>query len=346
MVKYKYILILIILILISYISFQLFMPLPIKNKSLEIQIPKGATFRQAANIFEKENVLRNKTLFLIIGRLSGLDRKIRAGYYSLFSSMNLLDLLKILRNGQIIEYEITIIEGDTLSEISEKLSQKGIIDKEYFWQLSKDRDFLASFNIKSPSLEGYLFPETYKIPKGTEPRDVFAMMINKLREKFTEKLKKRSEELGMTENEVLTLASIIEKEAVTDEERPLISAVYHNRLKKKMKLQADPTSIYGVKSFKEKITYEDLKRKTPYNTYYIKGLPPGPIASPGLKSIIAALYPANVPYLYFVSNNDNTHHFSITPNEHLSAVKSYRNRKNMNQKEKTYDDKQSIFEKS
>lgn len=140
---------------------------------------------------------------------------------------------------------------------------------------------------------------------------------------------KRASELGFSEREVLTLASIIEKEAAVDVERPIISAVYHNRLKKKIRLQADPTSIYGVKSFKEKITLSDLKRKTAYNTYIIYGLPPGPIASPGIKSITAALYPADVSYLYFVSNNDGTHHFSVTAAEHQAAVKAYREKKTL-----------------
>jgi UPF0755 protein len=131
-------------------------------------------------------------------------------------------------------------------------------------------------------------------------------------------------ELGWSENKVLVLASIIEKEAVTDEERPIISAVYQNRINKGMPLQADPTAIYGVKSSKLKITKDDLKNQTDYNTYVIKGLPPGPIASPGIKSITAALYPAKVPYLYFVSQNNGTHHFSVTWEEHSAAVKRIR----------------------
>jgi len=147
-----------------------------------------------------------------------------------------------------------------------------------------------------------------------------------MREKFSPDVLARMGKIGMTENEVLTLASIVEKEAVVDSERPLISAVYHNRLKKKMQLQADPTSIYGIKSSREKITREDLLRKTPYNTYQIKGLPPGPIASPGLKSIMAALYPADVPYIYFVSQDDRMHQFSTTAAEHIEAVKLYRQR--------------------
>jgi len=319
----------IILSLLLYTTVQLFSALPIGNKNIEIEIPKGSTFRQAADIFREQHVIRNKTFFLIVGRLTGTDRKIRAGYYSIYKSMNLLDLIRVLRKGQIIEYEITVIEGDSLREISDKLADKDIVSKDYFMELATDKDYLASYDIDAPSLEGYLFPATYRIPKGMDPDDVIGMMINKMREEFSGKLRARAEELGMSEKTVLILASIIEKEAVTDEDRPLISAVYQNRLKKKMPLQADPTSIYGVKSSKEKITYEDLRRKSAYNTYVIKGLPPGPIASPGLKSITAALYPAKVSYLYFVSNNDGTHHFSVSAEEHLAAVRTYRMKKQM-----------------
>jgi UPF0755 protein len=316
-----------------YMLIQLLTPLPVGNKNIEIEIPKGATFRQAAEIFFKEGVIRDKNLFLFVGRISRIDRKIRAGYYSIYSSMNTLDLLKVLRKGQIIEYEVTVVEGDSLREIADKLSEKGIVDKEDFRELSSDEDFLSLYHITSPTFEGYLFPDTYKIPKGMDPGDAIGMMINKMREKYSGKLAERAAEIGLSEREVLTLASIIEKEAVTDEERPLISAVYHNRLRKRMLLQADPTAIYGVKSFKEKITAEDVRRKTPYNTYRIKGLPPGPIASPGMKAIMAALYPANVPYLYFVSNNDGTHNFSVTAEEHEIAVKSYRQKKLEEQEE-------------
>lgn len=327
--KIYYTIIAIVVLCFFYIIIQLFAPLPIGNKNIEIQIPKGSTFRQAAEIFSKEKILRDKNLFLFLGRITGIDRKIRAGYYSIYSSMNLLDLLKALRRGQIIEYEITIIEGDSLSEIAQKLEEKNIINKEDFKKLSTDKNLLAYFKIDAPSFEGYIFPDTYKIPKGMEPSEAIGMMINKMREKFNDDLKKRADEIGLSEREVLTLASIIEKEAAVDEERPLISAVYHNRLRKKMHLQADPTSIYGIKSMNEKITYDDLKRRTPYNTYVIKGLPPGPIASPGLKSIKAALYPAKVDYLYFVSNNDRTHVFSKNMDEHLKAVREYRNKKKL-----------------
>ncbi len=310
-----------------YIAVQLMLPLPVGNKNIEVQIPKGSSFRQAVEVFSKEGLIRDKNLFLFIGRISRIDRKIRAGYYSVYKSMNSFDLLKVLRRGQIIEYEVTVLEGDSLREVGEKLTEKGIADKEKFDGLVYDKNFLSSYHIKAPSCEGYLFPDTYKIPKGMVPEEALGMMINRMREKYSTKLADKASEIGFSEREFLTLASIIEKEAVTAEERPLISAVYHNRLKKGMPLQADPTAIYGVKSSKEKISSTDLKRKTPYNTYIIRGLPPGPIAAPSIKSITAALYPAKVPYIYFVSNNDGTHHFSVSAEEHETAVKAYREKK-------------------
>lgn len=310
-----------------YIAVQLLSPLPVGSKTIEIQIPKGATFRQAVEIFSREGVIRDKNFFILAGRITGLERRIRAGFYQIYRPMDALDLLRILKDGQIIEFAVTVIEGDSLQEIAGKLSEKGIVTKEAFLALASDAKFLYTFDIDSPSAEGYLFPDTYRIPKGMEPRETVAMMINNLRGKLTFEMMERMEELGFSENEILTLASIIEKEAVTDDERAVISAVYHNRLKKRIPLQADPTAIYGIKGSKEKILLSDLKRKTPYNTYVVRGLPPGPIASPGIKSIMAALYPADAPYIYFVSNNDGTHTFSVTLAEHNAAVKAYREKK-------------------
>ncbi len=309
-----------------YSAYEMLVPAQKANTNTEIEIPKGATYRQAVEILSDEKLIRDKKLFLLLGRLTGSDRKIRAGYYSIWAGMSPLDIFKVLRKGQIIEYEIKVLEGDSLLEIAEAFSRTGIITKEAFMKLSDSPDLLSAYSIKSPSIEGYIFPDTYLIPKGMRVEEALGTMINRMREKYSSELQK-STETGMTENEVLTLASIIEKEAVVDSERPLISAVYRNRLRKKIPLQADPTSIYGIKSSKETITKTDLQRKTPYNTYVIRGLPPGPIASPGLKSLHAALHPADVPYLYFVSRDDRTHQFSTTIEEHANAVRLYRERK-------------------
>jgi UPF0755 protein len=317
----------IILMAFAYTAFELYMPAQKGGVNTEIEIPRGANFRQVIEILHDEKLIRDKNIFFLLGKLTGTDRKIRAGFYSIWSNMSPWDIFKIIRGGRIIEYEIKILEGDSLREISEQFEKYHIINKEEFMKLAMDRNFLDSYEIEATSIEGYVFPDTYKIPKGVPAEDALGSMIDRMRDQFSPDLLSRMEETGMTENEVLTLASIIEKEAVVDSERPLISAVYHNRLRKKMQLQADPTAIYGIKSSREKITREDLLRKTPYNTYTIKGLPPGPIASPGVKSIIAALYPADVRYLFFVSQDDRTHQFSSTAEEHLQAVKLYRQRK-------------------
>jgi len=314
-------------VFLLYTTSELLIPLPFGNKPMEFEIKRGTTFRQVVDSLAQKGLVRDKWIILLLGRISGIDRKIKAGYYSLWGTMSPLEIVNAIRLGKIIEYEITVVPGDSLREVGQKFSLLSAVEGEEFQRLCTSREFLDSLDVDAPSLEGYLFPETYRFPKGLEVKEALSIMVNRLREKFDDDMTLRTMELGLTEREVLTMASIVEKEAITDKERPIIAGVYYNRLKKHMLLQADPTAIYGVKSSKETITKQDLLKKTPYNTYVIKGLPPGPIASPGLKSIIAALNPANVPYLYFVSNNDGTHNFSVTLSNHVEAVKIYRSRK-------------------
>ena len=313
-----------LVLFILYAAAELLLPVQTGNSALEIEIPKGATFRQAVRLLHDQNLVRDTRIFLITGRLTGADRKIRAGFYSLWSGMSPFEILQVLLKGKIIEYEVKVLEGDSLPEIAEAFAKTGIISREEFMDLARNPEMLARHEIQAPSVEGYIFPDTYSIPKGMSAEDALSAMIARMQEKFTDKLSARARDLGMTDNQVLTLASIIEKEAVIDEERAIISAVYHNRLRKDMPLQADPTAIYGVKSSREKITLNDLKRTTPYNTYRIKGLPPGPIASPGMKSIVAALYPEHVPYLYFVAQDDRSHRFAANEREHAENVRLYR----------------------
>lgn len=314
---------------VSYGAFELYVPVQSVGKNTEIQIPKGATFRQAADILIREKLIRDKKIFMLLGRLTGADRKIRAGFYSVWTSMSPVEIFKIIQRGKIIEFEVKILEGDSLREISGAFARAGLATQEEVMTLAYEKDFLAQHDILSPSVEGYIYPDTYLIAKGVALEDALGLMIDRMREKFDDKIRARAEAAGMTEAEVLSLASIIEKEAVVDSERPVISAVYHNRLKKNMLLQADPTCIYGIKSSREKIVRTDLQRQTPYNTYVNKGLPPGPIASPSLKSIVAAISPAKASYLYFVSNNDGTHVFSDNLAQHTEAVRAYRDKKRM-----------------
>jgi UPF0755 protein len=317
----------ILAILLSFLVYfmgQLFIPLSVKNKIVEVEIPKGVSYRKAFDILKEHGLVRDRHVMLMVGRLTGLDRKIKAGYYSFWDKEMPISVLKTLLDGKIIENTITIIEGETVWNVAEKLEQSDIMSQGEFFRLYKDRTFLDSLYIDSPSLEGYLFPDTYKFPKGVDPEEALRVMVNTMRAHFTYEMYEQMVHLEFTERDVLTLASIIEKEAAVDFERPVISAVYHNRLRKKMRLQADPTSIYGIKDSKEGVTREDLRRKTPYNTYIRKGLPPGPIAAPGLKSIMAALYPANVPYLFFVAKDSREHYFSANIQDHFKAVRLYR----------------------
>jgi UPF0755 protein len=307
-----------------YIFIQFFVPAYNSATPIEVEIPQGSSYTKAVDILYDNKLIRDKYLFLTLGRLTGLDKKVRAGYYHFWSSISPFDVFLQLKNGKIVEYDITVVEGDSLLEIGEKLEAKNFITAEAFRDVAMDVSLLNSMDIYGPSAEGYLYPETYKLQKGARPDDIIKLMVGKLRDTLTDEMLARMKQLRMTENQVLTLASIIEKEAATDQERPIVSAVYHNRLRKRMQLQADPTAIYGVKSSKIKIVSSDLRKKTPYNTYIIRGLPPGPIASPGIKSIKAALYPASVPYLYFVSRGDGTHTFSSQLSEHNAAVSKRR----------------------
>lgn len=307
------------LFLIFCITIELTKPINISSDT-EVYIPKGTNFSSIAKIFKEKGIIRNETLFIVIGRIYGIERKARAGYYLFTKDMTALDVIKKLLQGKIVEYTITIVEGDSLYEIAEKLANINPDFKNQLFTVAYDRNFLKSLKIDAPSLEGYLFPDTYNIPKGLELEEIIKLMVKRFWEVYNSNLIEKTKKIGWTVNEVVTLASIIEKEAKLDEEKPLISAVYHNRLKLGMPLQADPTAIYGIKRYKDGVSKKDLKNKSPYNTYIIKGLPPGPIASPGLKSILAALNPAKVPYLYFVSRGDGTHEFSTDYEEHISAI--------------------------
>lgn len=306
----------------SFLFTHLLTPVSFNKTWREVEIPEGSSYAKGIDILMENGVLNNRFALLLLGKITGSEKLLKPGYYHLSSSMSPLQIFDDLIKGKTIQYSVTIPEGSTLKDIKKRFEDLELMDDDG-WQLAYDEDFLSSLNIDAPTIEGYLYPDTYSFSKGTSPEIIFKIMVQRLREIYNEPLRARAKELNMTENDVLTLASIIEKEAVFDSERPLISAVYHNRLKKNMKLQADPTVLYGVKRRWKRIRYKDLKRSTPYNTYVIKGLPPGPIASPGEKSMRAALYPADVNYMFFVSKNDGTHYFSSSGEEHVKAVNFY-----------------------
>lgn len=291
-----------------------------------VDVPEGATFRQVAALLRRERLLRSQWGFLLLGKLTLSERRIPAGEYVLRSDMPPKEILAELRSGRVVLHQVTIPEGYTAVQIAELLAQKGIGDEAEFLKLVHDRNFIRSLDVEDASLEGYLFPSTYRFARRARTPDVIATMVAGLRQVFTPELRARAKEVNMSLHDVLTLASVIEKETGVESERELISAVFHNRLRRNIPLQSDPTIIYALRDFDGNLKKKDLALNSPYNTYRFPGLPPGPIASPGAGAIRAALYPVHTTFLYFVSRNDGTHHFSSTLTEHNRAVEQYQRR--------------------
>ena len=288
-----------------------------------VEVPEGASFKETARLLAQKGLIMSPFWFRLLGKVQDAERKIKPGEYDLHTAMRPAEILSQLVSGRVIQYSVTIQEGLTARQISKALGETGIVKEADVARLVEDAAFIKALGIDAPTLEGYLYPDTYYFPKRARTEDVVRAMVSRFRQAFTPELRAQSAALRLTEIQVLTLASIIEKETGQDAERPLISAVFHNRLRKGMLLQSDPTVIYGIPDFNGNLTRADLARPTRFNTYTNTGLPPGPIASPGVRSIQAALNPAPVNYLFFVSKNDGTHQFSATLGEHTRAVEQY-----------------------
>jgi UPF0755 protein len=291
-----------------------------------VVISEGATFLQAAALLEREQLIRSRSAFVILGKFQEADRKIQPGEYELNAAMLPADILSKLLAGRVLLHTVTIPEGYTVNQIADVLDEQRITSRAEFLRLASDRSFIKTLGISAETVEGYLFPDTYRFARGTPAKDVMRTMVEQLVRVMTEEWQARAKEMNLTIHHVLTLASVIEKETGSGDERPHISSVFHNRLRKRIPLQSDPTVIYGLPNFDGNLRKKDLLHASPYNTYRWAGLPPGPIASPGADSIRAALYPATSKYLYFVSRNDGTHHFSATLMEHNRAVEKYQKR--------------------
>ena len=289
-------------------------------------VREGATLNEVTGELESQGIIRGKRLFLLWARLMGYSRSIKAGEYRLSSAMPPLKILETLSKGTVITHPVTIPEGYTIKQIGELLEEKGLVKKEAFLAITCDPDVAKSYGISGQSLEGYLYPDTYQFGRGLPPKSVVEVMVKHFWE-VIDPLREKIEQSGMTIEEVTTLASIVEKETGRAEERPIIASVFLNRLKKKMRLETDPTVIYGIKDFSGNLKKKHLTQRTPYNTYIIRGLPPGPIANPGKEAIEAVLFPATTDYLYFVSKNDGSHYFSKTLVEHNKAVQKYQKKR-------------------
>ncbi|MCF8067834.1 MAG: endolytic transglycosylase MltG [Desulfobacterales bacterium] len=291
-------------------------------------VPPGSGFNTVAKELLDKKLIHSPVKFRYYAWVKGYEKRLKAGEYLLSAVMTPRMILDHLSSGKVMLYRVTIPEGYNINQVSRRFANSGLdLDTSTLLAAFSDPDLINHFGIKASSFEGYLFPDTYFFPKGTSIKNIIGMMVSHFNTQFSPEWKVRAKELNLTVHEVVTLASIIEKETGAAEERPIISSVFHNRLKRKMRLETDPSVIYGIKDFDGNITRKHLKTLTPYNTYMIKGLPPGPIASPGAAALEAALYPAETNFLYFVSKKDGTHHFSTNYSSHIQAVKKYQLRK-------------------
>jgi len=291
--------------------------------------PKAVTIRSGqgldaiAHLLHQADMIEYPFKYKLIVQLRGEALKLKAGEYLLAASMTPLEILDKIVHGDVRLYKLTIPEGCNLHQIAALVAQAGLASEDAFYKAATDLTALHRQNIDAGTFEGYLFPETYYFPIQSTPAQIITKMTEQFQAVFTAELRERAQEMNLSVHQAVTLASIIEKETGTAEERAVISSVFHNRLKKRMRLESDPTVIYGLKSFDGNLTRKHLKSPAPYNTYVIKGLPPGPIANPGREAILAALYPADTRFLFFVSKKDTTHYFSADLKSHNRAVRKY-----------------------
>ena len=316
-----------LIVLLTAVGLCYYLTSPSKAGSPEqiFLVADGSTLERVADNLEEKGIISRKDIFLLYARAMGYGRKIKAGEYRLSPGMSPLRILDILNRGAIVFHTVTIPEGFTREQIGALLEQKGLAAKKAFMAVTGDEAVTESYGITGPDLEGYLYPDTYRFSRGLSEKSIVDVMVRHFFEVFST-YRDRLKDVGMTMEQVVVLASIVEKETGKAEERPVIASVFLNRLRKRMRLESDPTVIYGIDNFDGNLRKKDLVRDNPYNTCVIRGLPPGAIANPGEDAIRAVLHPADMEYLYFVSKNDGSHHFSKTFNEHVKAKKKYMGR--------------------
>jgi len=300
---------------------------PASSSQMEqvVEIKPGMNLRQVSNFLANRKLLNEPSAFVLYTYLQGKQNRIQAGEYQFSPSIPPWKILESLTNGTAILYTVTIPEGYRITEIAELFETKGLASKESFIAETRNQELLDALQISSGgSLEGYLYPDTYKFPKSAGAKKIVKTLVDTFKERVQKpELMQQAKAGKLTFHEVVTLASLIEKETGLGTERKLISSVFHNRLVKKMRLQTDPTVIYAMSNFDGNIRKKDLSIDSPYNTYKHFGLPPGPIASPGLDSIRAAVEPEHSDFLYFVSRKNGSHQFSTNYKDHLRAIQKY-----------------------
>jgi len=320
----------------AWVAGALFEPAASADEPRLFVVREQETLTSVARRLDAAGLLPDRTFFgprslVLYARLRGVDRAVKSGEYELNVSMSPTEILEKLIVGSVKTYPVTVPGGLIIEEVAKRVAEAGIADEAEVIERARDAAFSRELGVDADSLEGYLYPETYRFRRATPATLVLRQMVEELQASWTDADRQALEGSGFTLHEVVTLASIVEKETGTAEERPRIAAVFRNRLKKRMRLQSDPTVIYGILrergSFNGNLRKRDLQADTPYNTYTRGGLPPGPISNPTMAAIRAVLQPEEVPYLYFVSQNDGTHHFSVTLTEHVNAVNRYQRRR-------------------
>jgi len=289
-------------------------------------VARGETLRSIAHNLEERGLVRDSRSIIWLARWRDLAGELRAGEYLISPSQGPEEILERIAAGQVETYQVALPEGLTARQIGERLEAAQLVEAEAFEKIVRDPALAEKLGIEGQTLEGYLFPETYRLPRGLPPEEVARVLVGQFFEAW-KSIEPAAREQKLSMLDVVTLASIVEKETGAADERPLIAAVFRNRLKKGMRLETDPTVIYGIPDFDGNLRRRDLENSdNPYNTYRIRGLPPGPIASPGADALRAVVAPADVDYLYFVSRNDGTHKFSRTYREHVVAVNTFQRR--------------------
>lgn len=310
----------------AYLAQQLEPAAPGSTEPVMFTVERGSGLRGIANALEARGVIRNADAAVLVARLRGWDSSLKAGEYDLSPAEPTEDVLLRLISGRVRTYTAVLPEGIRASEIAARLEEAGLVERDAFLNAVDDPDLARSLGVPADNLEGYLYPETYEIPGDLSAKDIARVLVEQFNAAWGD-IEPEAQGLSLSKHEIVILASIVEKETAAPEERPLIAAVFLNRLRKGMRLETDPTVIYGIPNFDGNLRKRDLLNKAnPYNTYQIAGLPPGPIASPGADALRAVVKPAETEYLYFVSRNDGTHEFSKTYREHVNAVNRYQRR--------------------
>jgi UPF0755 protein len=302
-------------------------PLEREAEPVVFEVSRGATLASIARDLEREALVRSARGVEWLARLRGLSANLKAGEYQLSASLTPGEILEALAAGRVVTYEVVLPEGLTAVEIGRRLDAAGLARAEEFIALARDPASAPRFGVEGPTLEGYLFPDTYRMPRNLTPGEIAQILMEQFLRVWTE-ISDAAAAQGLSMREVATLASIVEKETGAPGERPLIAGVFRNRLARGMRLESDPTVIYGIADFDGNLKRAHLEDAgNPYNTYQLAGLPPGPIANAGADALRAVVSPADTEYLFFVSRNDGTHIFSRTYREHVNNVNHFQKRR-------------------